>query len=57
MMFIMVINIIWDVAAMLSNGFQTSSLVAIIIDVLIVLYLYSKNVKSAFHGAGRTPAV
>jgi hypothetical protein len=51
MVFIMVINIVWGVVAMAVNGFETSSLIGIIINVLIVVYLYSKNVKEAFFGS------
>jgi hypothetical protein len=57
MVFIMVINIVWGVLAMALNGFEASSLVGIIINVLIVIYLYSKNVKEAFFGPRATTAV
>ena len=48
------ISIIWAIIGMAVNGFNTSSLIGIIIDVIIVAYLYSKSVKEAFFGPRTT---
>jgi hypothetical protein len=50
MLVMLAISIIWAIVGMAVNGFSTSSLIGIIIDALIIAYLYSRNVKEAFFG-------
>ena len=42
--------IVFGIVGMAVNGFYASSLIGIIIDVLLILYMNSKNVKEAFFG-------
>ena len=42
--------ILFGIIGMAVNGFNVSSLIGIIIDVLLILYMNSKNVKEAFFG-------
>jgi hypothetical protein len=44
------ISIVWAIIGMAVGDFSVSALIGIIIDVLIIAYLYSKNVKEAFFG-------
>lgn len=43
--------IVFGIIGMAVNGFYASSLVGIIIDVLLILYMNSRNVKEAFFGS------
>jgi len=44
--------IVFGIIGMAVNGFYASSLIGIIIDVVLILYMNSKNVKEAFFGVG-----
>jgi hypothetical protein len=50
MVVLLAINIVWAIIQMAVFDFSSSSLIGIIIDALIIVYLYSKNVKAAFFG-------
>lgn len=48
--FMLGLAIVFGIVGMAVNGFYASSLIGIIIDVLLILYVNSKNVKEAFFG-------
>jgi len=50
MLVMLAISIVWAIIGMAVNGFSASSLIGIIVDALIIAYLYSKSVKEAFFG-------
>ena len=49
-----VISVVWGIIGLVVNGFTPSTLIGIIIQLLIILYLMSKNVKAAFFGPKAT---
>jgi len=46
----LVLAIVFGIIGMAVNGFYASSLIGIIINVALILYMNSKNVKEAFFG-------
>jgi hypothetical protein len=44
------INVIWAIVGMAVNGLYTSIIISIIIDLLLMLYMNSNKVKTAFFG-------
>jgi integral membrane sensor domain MASE1 len=52
MLILLAVSIVFAVIGMAVNGFASSSLIGIIIDALLIVYLYRKDVKAAFFGAG-----
>lgn len=51
MLVLLAVSIVLAIIGMGVNGFASSSLIGIIIDVLLIVYLYRKDVKAAFFGA------
>lgn len=55
MLVLLAINIVWAIINMAAFGFSTSSLIGIIINALIIVYLFTRNVKQAFFGTSAGP--
>ena len=51
MLIMLVVSVIFGIVGMAASGFTTAGLIGIIVDLLIIAYLYSRRVKEAFFGA------